>query len=271
MRQDMRSALLDQRQAPSDGPPLPQRLATLTAVILVHLLVLVLLLRLAGPLPPLPFRQTPITVSLIPAAPVTPDASTADAARPEAGAPPPRETEPVRTEPPPPRKVEVTPPPPVPVPPVLTEIIPLTRDQLAAADIGRLPQRAPGPAGIGSGGSGRAPGRGSGDSAQLGTAPNGEPLYAAAWYRRPTSAELSFYLREAGVSEGWGMIACRTVSGNRVEDCEELSESPAGSGLAGAVRQAAWQFRVLPPRIGGRPLVGAWVRIRIEYSTGKAG
>jgi protein TonB len=102
-------------------------------------------------------------------------------------------------------------------------------------------------------------------TAVVGTAPGGQPLYAAQWHKRPTSAELSTYL-PARMQNGWGMVACRTVEDYRVEDCREVGQSPPGSGLSRAVRLAAWQFRVRPPRIGGKPMIGEWVRIRIEWS-----
>ncbi|MDB5670349.1 MAG: hypothetical protein JWO25_1308 [Alphaproteobacteria bacterium] len=105
-----------------------------------------------------------------------------------------------------------------------------------------------------------------GDSQAVGTAPNGEPLYEAQWYRRPTHAELSAYLPRHMPDEGWGLVACRTVARYHVEDCVELGSSPPGSHLAGVVRQAAWQFLVRPPRLGGKELVGTWVRIRIDYT-----
>lgn len=102
------------------------------------------------------------------------------------------------------------------------------------------------------------------DTARVGTAPNGEPLYAAAWYREPTDAELRGYLSTAD-GPGWGLIACRTAPDYRVEDCVALEEYPAGSQINRAVLAAAWQFRVRAPRVGGKSLVGSWVRIRIDY------
>lgn len=104
-----------------------------------------------------------------------------------------------------------------------------------------------------------------GDSQRVGTAPNGEPLYAARWYREPYPDELRGYLLTA-TGPGWGLIACRTAPNWRVEDCVPLDEYPNGSLINRAVIAASWQFKVRPPRRGGQSLVGSWVRIRIDYN-----
>ena len=104
-----------------------------------------------------------------------------------------------------------------------------------------------------------------GDTPRIaGSGPNGEPLYAARWYREPYPDELAGYLSTAQ-GPGWGLIDCRTAPDFRVEDCIIVGESPQGSGIARAVQAAAWQFKVRPPQRGGRPMVGEWVRIRIDY------
>ena len=144
-------------------------------------------------------------------------------------------------------------------------IIPVARDQMAAFDLSRIPrQAAPAP----------APGRGMmgpanygvpGDSKRVGTAPNGQPMYAAAWYREPYDDELKGYLSTAQ-GPGWALITCRTVADYRVDSCVGLDESPDGSQIQRAVLAAAWQFRVRPPRVNGVSQVGSWVRIRIDYT-----
>lgn len=107
--------------------------------------------------------------------------------------------------------------------------------------------------------------RTAGDSERVGTAPNGEPLYAARWYREPTDQELQGYLSTA-TAPSYALIACKVVTGYYVEDCQLLVESPAGSQIGRAVMAASWQFRVRPARIGGREQFGTWVRIRIDYT-----
>jgi protein TonB len=106
------------------------------------------------------------------------------------------------------------------------------------------------------------------DTERVGTAPNGEPLYAAEWYREPSDRMMRDYLSTAR-GPGWGLIACRTAPEYRVEDCVALSEYPEGSQINRAVLAMAWEFRVRPPRRGGQPLVGSWVRIRIDYGLGR--
>lgn len=166
-------------------------------------------------------------------------------------------TKPVPSKPPEP-PVE-----PTPVP--SANIIWLTRRQYAGTDVSRIPRGPPDDSAddASGGGDGRQAGPDSALSGQRG--PNGEPVYAAEWVVEPTDAQLSTYLPPGFRGEGWGLIICRTAAGHRVEDCRELGDSPAGSRLAGAVRQAAWQFRVRAPRVGGREQVGTWVSIRITY------
>ena len=170
---------------------------------------------------------------------------------------------------PPPRAVEAPPKLPVPPPslvnPNAPPMIVMSREEFAASDLSKIH----GPPGTGTAGS-----KGEGDagagasSAVAGNGPNGEKMYNVEWYRRPTHAETSTYLPRNAPEGAWGDVACRTVARYHVEDCRELDESPAGSGMSRAVRQAAWQFLVRPPRIGGRELIGSWVRIRITISAG---
>ncbi|MBH0112771.1 energy transducer TonB [Novosphingobium sp. YJ-S2-02] len=136
----------------------------------------------------------------------------------------------------------------------------LSSADMAAADIGRMSGPAPAQSPAGSG-SVYGPGEG----------PGGAVLYNADWYRPPTDAELAGYLPARRPDTGWGMIACQTIEQYRVENCQILGESPRGSGFGRAVLEAAWQFRVQPPRINGKPQLGTWVRIRIDYGTRRSG
>ncbi|MCY1671592.1 hypothetical protein OVA07_11295 [Novosphingobium sp. SL115] len=158
----------------------------------------------------------------------------------------------------------VTAPPPVSVPGKVQwpeGFIQLSRSDYAATDIGKMKrQPAGGDAGAKAGGAGEGAGEG----------PGGVRLYNAQWYREPTDAEIGPYMPARRTAGDWAMIACRTIDKYHVEDCQELDESPRGSGLARALRQASWQFLVRPPRINGKAQVGEWVRIRFDFRSKKA-
>ena len=142
-----------------------------------------------------------------------------------------------------------------PTPLARSPFVELTREEFAAADISKLGS---------AGGQGSSKGE---TTASVGTGPGGVTLYKAEWYRKPTNAELSGYLPNRDIEPGsWAEVACKTIPDNRVENCQSLGESPLGSGLGKALRLAGWQFRVRPPRIDGKPQVGTWVMIHIDWN-----
>ncbi|MFA6117252.1 MAG: hypothetical protein WC729_24855 [Sphingomonas sp.] len=162
-----------------------------------------------------------------------------------------------------------SPAPPSPTPQAAPEATPVNPwlnegDLFHAADISKIPTTrgndAPGAGETGAG-------KDSGSAYGPGEGPGGERLYDVEWYREPTDAELSTYIPKSGAPRGsWAEIACRMVEAYHVDNCRPLGESPVGSGLARAMRLASWQFLLRPPRIGGKPLIGSWVRIRITFS-----
>lgn len=223
-----------------------RRITAIVATLLVEVLLLLALLTLGTSKEPEPIPVVEVTTfDVRDAAPPSaePEAAPEQAApRPSPLTPPPAVVE----SPPPAAVIPIRPTPAPPAAPsAITGPRPITAPPPGA--------RAYGPA---------APGR-SADSRRVGTAPNGQPLYAAAWYRHPRDEEMRGYLSTA--TAGYATISCRTVPDFRVEDCTLENENPPGSGMGRAVLAMAWQFRVRPPMLGGQYQVGEWVRIRIVY------
>ncbi|MEP7350269.1 MAG: hypothetical protein ABI668_10030 [Sphingorhabdus sp.] len=154
---------------------------------------------------------------------------------------------------------------PVKAPPPSPDFIKVSKSELDAMDLSKIPAS-------GSAGSGDTKGAGQGSKGMMGpgAGPGGAQLFPVAWYREPYDAELAPYLAGAkrappGAS---AEIACRMIEHYHVENCQILGENPRGTGLAKALRLAAWQFLVRPPRIDNKPQLGVWVRIRFDF--GKA-
>ncbi|MDO6413383.1 hypothetical protein Q4F19_03215 [Sphingomonas sp. BIUV-7] len=240
-----------------EAQPLRRRATALTLTIIAHLLLLWLLLRLAPPqFAPMGKVGSLMTFSVMPGP--TPEKATQKAAAKPAAA------QPKATTPPP--MPAATPPPIVKMPTPLKmpdNFIELSRSDVSKVDTAmNTPHDGP-PTGQASA---SAAGGGEGDTPSS-MGPNGQLLYAAEWYRRPNPAELTTYMPHRQLPEGaWGEIACRTVARYHVEDCQELGDSFPGIGIARGMRQAAFQFLVRPPRVGGKTLVGTWVRIRITLT-----
>jgi protein TonB len=236
---------------------LRRRGGSATLVIVLHALLLFLLLRLAPPPEDAVPMSPPTTVTLVPGE----EAAPAEAPKPVAKPEPAGGGAPAKAAAKMPPAVTLKPQP-APEQPKADAPLKLW-EGMEKFNLANVPSSGPAR-------TAGAPGAGSsaGDADVVGTAPGGQRLYAAQWHKRPTDAELGTYL-PPNMQNGWGMVACRTVADYRVEDCREVGQSPAGSGLSRAVRLAAWQFRVRPPRVGGKSMVGEWVRIRIEWNEGK--
>jgi periplasmic protein TonB len=234
--------------SPYDRTPLQRRASGLALALGVNLLLLLVLLTL-GIIPPLIHKPSrALIVDLIP------ESHNSAAERTKTVAP--QATHSASSRPVPKPPPIVIPSKPTITPPHQPAWIEMSKDEMAASDVRNLAR-----SGAGSGSTG--------DSKEVGRGPHGEVLYAAEWAREPTDAELNGYMPK-NWTDGFGLVACKTIAGNRVEDCVELDQTP-GSRFASAVRQAAWQFHVRPPRKGGHELVGSWVRIRIDYERIGAG
>jgi periplasmic protein TonB len=168
-----------------------------------------------------------------------------------------KKTEAQRPVLPPPKHVLPVPPTITPPPAAELDLVELTKEELSKTDEAMNRPAAPALA--------QASGSG-GDSAVVGKGPRGETLYAAEWMRRPTDQEISHYM-PANTGPGYGMIACKTYPRFRVDDCVSLGSVPASARLDRVLLNAAWQFKVRPPRKNGQPMIGEWVRIRFDYGS----
>lgn len=170
-----------------------------------------------------------------------------------------------QTQPPPPPIPSPITTPPAPVgPPTFMK---LSRNDYQQGDISKVPTHPSDADASDSDSADAGGGGGAGDTPTAGRkGRHGETLYVAEWYREPRNAELQPYINENRARyPGFGLVACRTVARYHVEDCYELDET-RGTGFAGSVRQAAFQFLVRPPRVGKKVMVGEWVAIRIDYT-----
>ncbi|SEM61546.1 protein TonB [Sphingomonas gellani] len=256
----MRSAYL--LPSPGDRSPSSRRAVSLGLTVAAHLLLVWLLLRMAPSLDTPPQAREQTSFEILPDRAEAPDTTRhAEQRRKARSAERPAQAAAPRSPAPPP--------PPVPTPAPATQPTEWAymRENF---DLGTVPKRSrsaeDGPTGSADTSASAGDGEGAVAVAGPGASAGGQRLYDADWYREPTDAQLSFYLRRRPPPGGWATIACRTVENYHVQDCRAIGESPVGLGLANAMTQAAWQFLVIPPRVGTRRLVGSWVRIRIDFT-----
>ena len=188
----------------------PGRRATALGLALALVALLILALLRLGAVPPRPPGERSLsTFTVLPEGEQTAPRPRREARRAAAKSPPPPAAKP-------------PPLPPAPLPnPAAPNMIVLSRDEMASADIGKMPSAAKG--------DGQA--EAGDDSAAAGTAPGGQPLYQAEWYREPPPNALALYLPRGAPAGAWATIACRTIERYHVDSCQQLDDSPPSLGL----------------------------------------
>ena len=229
-------------------PGLRQRIGVLGLTILIELAILLLVLAFGGSRLRETVAGTATTITFLP----NPEPAAASPSR--------RSEQAAAEEPTPPTPARPVPPPLLPRLRETLPYVPVSRADLAAGDMAGLGSAAAAAGAAPDGAKAAGPGEG----------PGGVHLYNAEWVVEPSDAQLGPFLPRGVEAGSWALIACQTIAHNRVENCAQLGESPRGSGLSKAMRLAAWQFQIRPPRIDGKPMVGAWVRIRIDFGKDKA-
>jgi protein TonB len=239
-----------------------RRTGALALTLLAHVLIILVLLNLSPSLTPRVIERTLSTFQVTPPPPPpslaqaiteTPTPKTTGGSQARAKNPVPKAPAPPAAQ----------------APVALTGLLPGGMELFDAADIGKLPQH---PEDRETGGAGEGAGKGKNSASVYGPGegPGGERLYDVDWVKRPTDAELSPFLPATVPPGSWAIIACRMVENYRVENCRSLGESPPGSGLSRGLRLASWQFRVFPPRVGSKKIIGGWVRIRMDFTRSAA-